>query len=1422
MSQVANGLVFSLHAALADGYSPGIANSTLRKWYDISPYNNHSDLNNVGESVWVGQGSEKAPYALHFNGTGSYVNCGAANIIKPSTDVTLEVSFKRQGGKYLVFSDALRNVGYDLFVDTGGILKAILTTSTAQGQLSLGPIKRDLYYHVAVSLNSNNGEIKGYINGEFVAAAATIEGEYTPSSSSAVLLGKNVSSDYFWGDMELVRVYSKPLSANEIQTNFSTGHSVYEGGADLNSAITVKPRADLQSQITLEPKTKIVGYYNPRIFLSSANLSSTIAVQSFVGLTSTIRVPYRGMATVNYKTIPWISNDLHSSVVVNPRSELEGHLNIFTQTVRVTSNYTLIRYPSTNLQSSVHVKQTHDTIGSVFINPYTKVRAHYRTIEFVSEDLTSSIYVREVRDLIGSVRVNISNRAVANYGIQETSINDLVSAISIFTPYLKGKLAVRSRGLLKSFYGINRPGLSDVNSSITVYGQGSNTLPTNLKVSSSTALSAKYNLVKNTVEDLYGDLQVARHENLVGSAYIFNSRLRANYRTLKTGKADLNSTLVIPYRSSLPSSMEIPLKTSLTATYKTVATESDDLRSRIRVMEHSNLSGHILINPYTRMSARYSMIGNMRHSILSSMDIKAVYQMPSSLSIATHGKMTALTDIVDRVRIYDEIKPIQDAFVDRERPSENFGDFDELRVSSTQKSVLQFQLVDRDFDTKLVRASLRLYLKDGSSTGISLKVLQGEWQENSVTWDNLPDSSSRKEPSVITEQYVEFDVTEFIHEWETASNYGVELSGSNTTFYSTESGINAPELNVEYLDLRNFTFKEESLASHIKVVANGQSDLNSSINLVTGIEDIDLPGSISPRDPKNMESSITVHRPNLYSYMAARQNDFKDLDGRAVVKQSTASDLTGSILLNVKERPGSLFVLFTRRLKAHLVVRQLNTSSINASITIRQEEESDLISEIAVQRYENHDLPSVGYLANREDVQSTLRVSQLWMYGSIEVKARSDIAGQLIVEAGVSEDLSSDVTVTNREDLFGHLDLFLINIIPGNLFVRSGNLASHIGIPFHSEKDLLSSFTARLSDHSELTGNLKVISGNLNSHVAVRVNHHWEIDSSFNVRLADYSNLDGSAVVNALGSEDLPSHVTNRKQRDNDAWSTLSIQRYGVSPPVLGSMTVRAFGKLDTLSFIAARQTDQSSIQADITVRQSAFSDLNGNMFARSVSQIASNIKIYSHTFGRAKYSMISVGNSDLESSIFVTEVSELPSNIKIRSRNRLVAHYGNIPFPNSDIESMLGVAEWEELEGSITVRSHTHVKAHYTLQVFGEDDLPVSMSIYEVSDIPGDISARQTDKSDLLSSIQVFEVSDLPTSLGVSEWNQIPGYISVWEKYLIPGHIAARQSDESDLNVSISAYQVSDLDSVIYVAQRSEILSYIEVMTAYPYAFIL
>jgi predicted phosphodiesterase len=132
------------------------------------------------------------------------------------------------------------------------------------------------------------------------------------------------------------------------------------------------------------------------------------------------------------------------------------------------------------------------------------------------------------------------------------------------------------------------------------------------------------------------------------------------------------------------------------------------------------------------------------------------------------------------------IKPSEDAYVNNDNQSSNYGKSKYLKVSRNNDSYLKFKVSD-----SVKKATLRLYLVSGRSKSVSVYSTSTSWSEKKITWKNRPKAKDKLDTSSAKSKYIEFDVTDGVKK----GTISFVLKGDSSNFYSRD-GKKDPELIV--------------------------------------------------------------------------------------------------------------------------------------------------------------------------------------------------------------------------------------------------------------------------------------------------------------------------------------------------------------------------------------------------------------------------------------------------------------------------------------------------------------------------------------------------------------------------------------------------------------------------------------------------
>ena len=210
---VSEGLVLALDAGNTKSY-PGSGTS----WSDLSGNGNNGTLQN-GASYVSGNGG-----AISFDGSNDRVvipNDTALDTQTPSVEVWVKVDTIPQDGFFFEKGDV--NTQYALFMQTTNLKWRVKPAGFSDISVTAATyINTSSYAQVVGTYTS--GSRKLYINGSLVASDSTTG--TIPSNSGGMSVGVYGGFDgpygfYLDGEISIVRVYNRVLTAAEVQQNYN-------------------------------------------------------------------------------------------------------------------------------------------------------------------------------------------------------------------------------------------------------------------------------------------------------------------------------------------------------------------------------------------------------------------------------------------------------------------------------------------------------------------------------------------------------------------------------------------------------------------------------------------------------------------------------------------------------------------------------------------------------------------------------------------------------------------------------------------------------------------------------------------------------------------------------------------------------------------------------------------------------------------------------------------------------------------------------------------------------------------------------------------------------------------------------------------------------------------------------------------------
>jgi hypothetical protein len=186
-----------------------------------------------------------------------------------------------------------------------------------------------------------------------------------------------------------------------------------------------------------------------------------------------------------------------------------------------------------------------------------------------------------------------------------------------------------------------------------------------------------------------------------------------------------------------------------------------------------------------------------------------------------------------------------DSYVDAGAGATNFGSNTKLVVSGTgprSEVYMKFDLASLAAGTApsdIVRATLRIYANKVTTSMSSQVVLFpcGDWNENSITWNNRPGTCQflyqSSNPISVANQYSTFDVTQAVRDWVSGRpNYGLSFqpnSAGTIVLDSKESGGNPAVIIVDLPFIKSISAVNGLTGS----ITNGNAVIGVAANGIT-------------------------------------------------------------------------------------------------------------------------------------------------------------------------------------------------------------------------------------------------------------------------------------------------------------------------------------------------------------------------------------------------------------------------------------------------------------------------------------------------------------------------------------------------------------------------------------------------------------
>jgi hypothetical protein len=212
-----NGLVLYL-----DGNNTNKQVMTASTANDISGNNNNGTLINNVALARDGQRS------FLFDGTNDYIDLGSSTLLSTATtNITVSIWFKyitTPVGSNTIIKFGVSGNGWVLGFSSSGFYYNLYTTTSSYTGGGIGLPSMNVWSNLTFTFNGTTFIM--YINGSIVVNSPSSSGTITNGGSTVINVGRD-GTNYFTGNISVVRGYTQTLSAAEVLTIYNAGKQRY-------------------------------------------------------------------------------------------------------------------------------------------------------------------------------------------------------------------------------------------------------------------------------------------------------------------------------------------------------------------------------------------------------------------------------------------------------------------------------------------------------------------------------------------------------------------------------------------------------------------------------------------------------------------------------------------------------------------------------------------------------------------------------------------------------------------------------------------------------------------------------------------------------------------------------------------------------------------------------------------------------------------------------------------------------------------------------------------------------------------------------------------------------------------------------------------------------------------------------------------
>lgn len=251
--------------------------------------NGHTGV--LSGAIWTSAG--KFGNALAFNGTSSWVTVNTTSLLNLTTSMTLEAwvfPTATTGVRDIVLKEGSNVDIYNLYArNWRGLPEANVLVGGANRVAEGTTLPANGWTHIAGTYDGSMVQL--FVNGVQVSSTA-IAGTISTSTGPLRIGGNGLWGEYFQGSIDEVRIYNRPLTQTEIQTDMNTPIDSAPIGAPTVTITAPADGATIAGTVNVTANASDdIGVVGVQFLLDGVNLGAEVTSAPYLVVWDTITIP---------------------------------------------------------------------------------------------------------------------------------------------------------------------------------------------------------------------------------------------------------------------------------------------------------------------------------------------------------------------------------------------------------------------------------------------------------------------------------------------------------------------------------------------------------------------------------------------------------------------------------------------------------------------------------------------------------------------------------------------------------------------------------------------------------------------------------------------------------------------------------------------------------------------------------------------------------------------------------------------------------------------------------------------------------------------------------------------------------------------------------------------------------------------------